>query len=150
LLTLAADVGLPREDVGIFIPGSKEKKYNKMVEEVTDTRDLDEAFYTKKVVFSTYGACRDGNNRLDLDFLVMYTPTTNPEQAVGRVLRLMDGKKRPIVIDLVDTEGPEVISKSTDGERVKTTWFRRSAKKRKEIYDRKKWEVEVKDVTPNV
>ncbi len=140
LLVLAKKCGIPKEDVGIFIPGSTDKKYKKMVDSVTDTYDLDEAFYNRKVVFSTYGACRDGNNRKDLDFLVMSCPTTNPEQAVGRVLRILDGKPQPIVIDTVDMEGPIVVS-NDNGVKSKVGWFVRSAKKRLQFYKEKNWEV---------
>ena len=104
---------------------------------ITDTFDLMESFKTKNVVFSTYGACRDGNNREELDFLMMACPTTNVEQAAGRILRLLENKKAPIVVDLVDTEGPTVnCADGTNG-----SWFERSAKKRKLFYEKKGWDV---------
>lgn len=140
LLVLAKKCGLPKEDVGIFIPGAAQPKFRKLVEEVTDTFDLAEAFYKKRVVFSTYGACRDGNNRKDLNFLVMTCPTTNPEQAIGRILRKLEGKPQPIVIDAVDTQGPEVTS-NDDGVREKVKWFIRSSRKRLAFYKKKDWQI---------
>jgi len=139
LLTLAKACQLPKESVGIFIPGAvSNKTYKKMVLDVSDTLDLMESFYSKKIVFSTYGACRDGNNRKDLDMLVMSCPTTNPEQAVGRVLRQLEDKKQPIVIDLVDIEGPSVYSKLLNK---KVSWFVRSAYLRYQFYKSKDWTV---------
>jgi superfamily II DNA or RNA helicase len=142
LLRLAKECDLPPEHVGIFIPGAIVKEYFKQVDALSDTRDLTEAFKTKQVVFSTYGACRDGNNRKDLDVLVMATPTSNPEQAVGRILRELQGKSQPIVIDVVDTDGPSV-DVWIDGARTPSTWFERSALKRMEFYETKGWEIKV-------
>lgn len=135
LLELAKKAELPKEDVGIFIPGSTKKERLS----VSDTDDLDDAFFKKKVVFSTYLACRDGNNRKDLDCLIMSTPTGNPEQAIGRIQRELEGKKTPIVLDIVDTEGPEVNSIHS---KTKINWFMRSAEKRIELYKEFKWNIE--------
>jgi len=149
LLTLAQKVGADKKDVGIFIPGAQQPKFRKMVEEVTDTKDLSEAFFTKQIVFSTYGACRDGNNRKELDFLVMQTPCSNVEQAVGRILRQLEGKPKPIVVDPIDIQGPEVTIKDDDGNRFKVNWFVRSARNRKKLYDKKGWEIKIYNVKLN-
>ena len=128
-------------DVGIFIPTAiGDKKYHKQLDRVTDTMDLREAFDTKRVVFSTYTAARDGNNRKALDALVMAVPTGNVEQAAGRVLRTLDGKKQPIVVDLIDTEGPMIRSYLDPS--VKVNWFLKGAQKRKEFYEKMEWEVQ--------
>lgn len=141
LLVLAKLSQLPKSDVGIFIPGvTGNNQYKKMALEVTDTLDLVEAFYTKKVVFSTYGACRDGNNRKDLDMLIMSCPTTNPEQAIGRILRKLENKKKPIVIDIVDKGGPLVYSRHASK---KVNWFLRSSFVRYEFYRSKRWNIKV-------
>lgn len=135
LLAIAETCKLSRSEVGIFIPTAiNDKKYHKQVDLISDTRDLDEAFKKKRVVFSTFNAARDGNNRKSLDTLVMSVPTGNIEQAAGRVLRTLEGKKTPYVIDLIDTEGPIV---NQNGEKV--PWFIRSANKRKEFYAEKDW-----------
>jgi len=141
LLVLAKLSQLPKSDVGIFIPGvTGNNQYKKMALEVTDTLDLVEAFYTKKVVFSTYGACRDGNNRKDLDMLIMSCPTTNPEQAIGRILRKLENKKKPVVIDIVDKGGPLVYSRHAGK---KVNWFLRSSFVRYEFYRSKRWNIKV-------
>jgi superfamily II DNA or RNA helicase len=144
LLELCKECKLPKEHVGIFIPGAMDKKKYplKHIAELTDTRDLKEAFHNKAVVFSTYQAARDGNNREDLDCLIMYCPTNNIEQAAGRILRKKENKKKPIVLDLVDTQGPLMPDLFTKGKKV--PWFIRSSQKRMKEYKRLGWEVEVK------
>lgn len=142
LLELAATCELPKEDVGFFTPSNKRKTLKKAIEKITDTFDLEESFRTKKVVFSTYGACRDGNNREDLDFLVMAAPTSNVEQAIGRVMRMKEGKRKPIVLDVVDTEGPLVKARLDSNNTKRLPWFIRSARKREMFYKEQSWEIE--------
>lgn len=139
LLTIAEQCEVCKSDTGIFIPTAfGNKKYKKTLEKLTDTSDLTIAFNEKKVVFSTYTAARDGNNRKSLDTLIMTVPTGNVDQAAGRVLRVLEGKKQPYVIDLIDTEGPLVTHRPT-GQRVH--WFEKSALYRKELYMQKGWEI---------
>ncbi len=80
--------GFPKEDVGFFLPRSGKER---------------DAELKKKIVFSTPGSSRDGTDNPNLDCLVLATPLSNLDQAVGRVCRLKEGKPQPIVIDLVDT-----------------------------------------------
>lgn len=141
LLELAKASELPKHDIGIFIPGATKKEILK----VSDTDDLDIAFKTKRSVFCTYGGGRDGNNRETLDALVMSTTTSNIDQAVGRIQRALEGKPQPVAIDVVDTEGPEVMLSMEARERtgLKTLpWFLRSAEKREAVYVERGWEVE--------
>ncbi len=139
LLTIAQSDQVSREDTGIFIPTAVTKKeHKKTIEIVSDNMDLTVAFKEKKVVYSTYNAARDGNNRKALDTLIMTVPTGNVEQAAGRVLRVLEGKKQPYVIDLIDTEGPTVKYYPT-GQMV--PWWVKSALYRKELYQEKGWEI---------
>jgi len=141
LIKLSSKVGVPKTDVGAFLPSStKEQRLS-----VSDTDCLDKAFKEKKIVFSTYMACRDGNNRKDLDALVMTTTTNNIEQAIGRIQRELKGKQSPIVLDLVDTEGPMIWSIYPDekGEKKKTGWFMKSAEKRKMLYEKMGWKIKI-------
>jgi len=133
LLELSRKSHIPNYDIGIFIPGSTKKERLS----VSDTDCLDEAFQNKRVVFSTYAAARDGNNRPSLDCLVMSTPTTNVEQATGRICRVLEGKKNPIVVDFIDVEGPSVNIK--DGG--KANWFVRNALIRRAKYVEKNWDI---------
>ena len=86
-------VGLPKEDVGFFLPRSGKDRDNQL---------------HKKIVFSTPGSSRDGTDNPDLDCLIMATPIGNLDQAIGRVCRYKENKPRPIVLDLVDTGCPEM------------------------------------------
>ncbi|MCK5016482.1 MAG: DEAD/DEAH box helicase family protein [Candidatus Peribacteraceae bacterium] len=138
LIELAKQTGIPKEDVGIFLPtATKEQKLS-----VSDTDDLDEAFHNKKIVFGTYTGARDGNNRKAFDCLVMSTPNRNIEQAVGRIMRTLEGKKQPVVIDLVDTEGVDrYASDSTRDNPRKVKWFVKNAEDRESEYKQRDWEV---------
>ncbi len=165
LLKIAKECNISKSEIGIFIPSAasnetvsrktkkKVKKYNISIDEVSDIEYSISSFLDKRIIFSTYLACRDGNNRKDLDALVMTYPTSNPIQAIGRILRVPDdGKeKNAIVIDLVDTQGPNVIvSKDSDeyddenkkGQKL-IKWFKRSAIKRKIFYKENNWDFEV-------
>lgn len=136
LLELARRCKVPRRDIGIFIPGTT----NEERLSVSDTDDLDIAFSTKKVVFSTYKAGRDGNNREDFDCIIHSTPSSNVEQSIGRVQRFLEGKNQPIVLDLIDTEGPMVNSYKDRSKKI--SWFLRPAEKRIEIYEKHNWDIE--------
>lgn len=58
------------------------------------------------VIFSTYSMSREGLNVPKLDTLMMTTPCghSNLQQAVGRILRVYEDKKTPLVIDFVDKD----------------------------------------------
>jgi len=92
-------------------------------------------------VFATYKAGRDGNNREEFDCILHSTPSSNVEQSIGRGQRPLDGKPRPIVIDLIDTEGPKIRSYKDKEKQV--NWFLKAAEKRIEIYEKHGWDMEV-------
>ena len=135
LVHIAEKAALDKDKIGIFIPGASDE--SKLT--VSNTVELETAFKKKQIVISTYGACRDGNNRPELDFLIMSCPTGNVEQAAGRILRVVDNKRRPIVLDLVDTDGPKVNSRFNPEKQI--GHFERSAEYRIEKYKKLNWEV---------
>ena len=55
----------------------------------------------KRIIFATYQIASEGYDNPELDTLIMATPKTNIEQAVGRILR-QENKNEPEVIDIVD------------------------------------------------
>ena len=63
-----------------------------------------ELSHTKKrrVVLGTYKMCSTGTDVPKWDTLVMATPRADVKQSIGRVLRAVDGKKQPVIFDLVD------------------------------------------------
>lgn len=133
LLNLAKECNLPKSEIGIFIPGAKSKQ--KL--EVSDTDKMKEALQ-KRIVFSTYSACRDGVNREEFDCLVCCIPTSNMEQAAGRILRHHPDKKVPVVIDFIDQESP--LTKN------KQSIFYIQARKRLEFYEKMGWYVKYIDL----
>jgi len=56
----------------------------------------------KQVIIGTYQASGEGFDVPDLDTLVLSTPKSDVEQAVGRILR-QKNKNEPLVIDIVDS-----------------------------------------------
>lgn len=56
----------------------------------------------RKVVLATYGMCAEGTDFPHWDTLVPATPRKDQKQINGRVLRKKEGKKEPIILDLVD------------------------------------------------
>jgi superfamily II DNA or RNA helicase len=79
-----------------------------------------------RVTFTTPAKCRDGVDAPQKDCVIMTSPISNIEQLAGRVLRKKEGKKKPIIIDMVDY-GCRDISR---------TFY-----KRLEYYDTKGWNV---------
>lgn len=74
--------------VGYYLGGMKEK-------------DLKES-ESKRVVIATYAMAEEALDIKTLTTLVMATPKTDVEQAVGRILRGRHEHARPIVVDMVD------------------------------------------------
>lgn len=54
------------------------------------------------LILGTYGFAKEGLDLPELDLLILATPKGDVEQPVGRVLRAVKGKKRPVVLDVVD------------------------------------------------
>ena len=57
-----------------------------------------------KIILGTYQVAGLGLDIPELDTLIFATPRTDIEQAVGRIVRKVKGKKRPYVIDIVDVK----------------------------------------------
>lgn len=56
----------------------------------------------KQITLATPGKCRDGIDAPHKDCLIMSSPIGNIEQLAGRILREKPGKKKPLIVDLVD------------------------------------------------
>lgn len=61
---------------------------------------------TRQLLFGTYQMAAEGLDIPELDTLFLTTPKGNVEQAVGRILRDVEGKKEPTVLDFVDDSVP--------------------------------------------
>jgi superfamily II DNA or RNA helicase len=58
------------------------------------------------VILGTYGMAQEGLDIPSLSVLVMATPRAKVQQPVGRVLRSLEGKGEPVVVDVLDTRIP--------------------------------------------
>jgi superfamily II DNA or RNA helicase len=61
-----------------------------------------EATVTKSVIIGTYQASGEGFDVPELDTLILATPKSDVEQAIGRILR-QKNKNEPIIYDIVDS-----------------------------------------------
>jgi len=107
---------LPSSKCGLFVGKNKHKR---------------DDILKKKIIFSTYLMSRDGLDIPRLDCIVFCTPVSNIEQAVGRIVRVYDNKKVPVVIDIVDSGSDDMINR---------------AKYRRKFYEQKGWELEEKRI----
>lgn len=82
--------GVPAEDIDYYIGGR-----SKIELEIASK---------KRVVLTTYAMCSEGTDCPWWDTLVMINPRSNVKQAIGRIMRVLDGKKQPVVLDLVDSD----------------------------------------------
>ena len=73
---------------GVYLGGMK-----------TECRELTTSY---SVIYGTYQACGEGFDIPELDTLILATPKSDVEQAVGRILR-QKNKNEPLVIDFVDS-----------------------------------------------
>ena len=58
------------------------------------------------IILATYQMAKEALDIPALDTLVLATPKTDMEQAIGRIVRFYEGKAPPLVIDLVDHRIP--------------------------------------------
>lgn len=59
---------------------------------------------TKPVVLATYQMCGEGTDVPSWDSMCLTTPRANVKQAIGRIMRIQEGKKEPVCLDLVDAD----------------------------------------------
>jgi superfamily II DNA or RNA helicase len=88
LEVLAKKISAVTTDWGLFI-GNKSQKELELASK-------------KKIIFATIQMAKEGLDIPDLDCVIFATPQSNVEQDVGRALRLLEGKKQPVVIDFAD------------------------------------------------
>ena len=61
---------------------------------------------TRHLILATFQMAQEGLDIPDLDTLFLTTPKGDVVQAVGRILRKHDGKKAPMVVDILDNDIP--------------------------------------------
>jgi superfamily II DNA or RNA helicase len=59
---------------------------------------------TRPLILATFQMAQEGLDIPELDTLFLATPKGDVTQAVGRILRKYDGKKQPMVVDILDND----------------------------------------------
>ena len=103
----AAEPDKPVPAVGFYVGGTKKAEREEAA--------------TASVIMATSQYAQEGLDIPALDTLVLATPMSDVEQAVGRILRPSKGKKDPIVVDIRDDNIPA---------------FRKAAEARDRLYAR--------------
>lgn len=80
-----------------------------------------------ELTFATPGKVRDGVDAPWKDCVIMTSPIRNIEQLIGRILREKEGKKTPVIIDMVDYGCPDIS---------------RTFYPRQKYYDQKEWPIQ--------
>lgn len=60
----------------------------------------------ERIILATYLAGGTGFDAPEIDCLILATPRADVKQAIGRALRPLEGKRQPIIIDIVDINVP--------------------------------------------
>lgn len=63
----------------------------------------------KDILFATYGMMALGTDIQDLAGIIYATPQSEIKQSKGRIERICDGKKKPVVVDIVDIVYPDAV-----------------------------------------
>lgn len=82
--------GVKASDIGFYVGGM--------------TKEEKEVVKKKRFILATYGFMKEGTDIADLDACIMATPKADVVQIIGRVLRIVEGKKVPIIIDVIDDD----------------------------------------------
>jgi len=112
LLSRSAENGLKSSDIGFYvrrlpvIPLHREKgaktKYKEVSQKYRDT-----VARNCKVILATYGMIAIGTDIPDVAGMIYATPQTETEQSRGRIERFVDGKKQPVLVDIIDRFYPD-------------------------------------------
>ena len=70
----------------------------------TPKREKADILENSGIIYATFQIFSTGMDVPDLAGLVLGTPQSRIRQAVGRISRLSLGKKRPVIVDLVDRD----------------------------------------------
>lgn len=89
----------------LFVEQTQRKELGVSTAHYVGGMDIEERSHAAKmqVIFGTYQMAEEGLDIPALDTVFLTTPIGNVEQAVGRILRIVEGKKTPVVVDFVDS-----------------------------------------------
>lgn len=88
LFQMFTSAGISGENIGYYVGGM-----SKIELKITKS---------KPIVLATYAMCSTGTNVPHWDCMVMATPRSNIKQSIGRVLRYVEHKRQPVILDLLD------------------------------------------------
>ena len=95
------------------IPGFKIGYYVRTLDGKTiKKKDKEHTAESCAILLGTYGMIKRGTDIQRLSTLILATPQTDLRQTQGRIERVLGGKAKPIVIDIVDSVYPECIVSS--------------------------------------
>jgi len=86
----------PMHKPGLFISATLKEEKQRVLQE-------------SGIIYATFSIFATGMDVPDLAGLVIATPQSHIRQAVGRISRLYKGKKRPVIVDIVDTDIKECV-----------------------------------------
>jgi superfamily II DNA or RNA helicase len=89
------ELGISGKDMGYYV-GATTK---------AELIERDKAM-ARKVVFTTFGMMGEGTDIPWIDTCVLAIPRANVAQAVGRIRREYEGKREPVVMDVIDEDSP--------------------------------------------
>ncbi len=89
LAALIASTGIPPQKITYYVGG--------MTSAQRTTAKLGQ------IIMATYQMTKEATDIPTLDTLVMATPKSDVRQIVGRIIRAFEGKKEPLVFDIVDS-----------------------------------------------
>lgn len=115
LTDLLSHIELVGKSLTKQVPGSRIGKYVGGL-----TTKQREVAASKQVILSTYKMASEGTNIPSMDTCVLGLPRADVVQMVGRILRKHDGKKEPVVFDLVDVGHKLFI----DYHKARMKWYR--------------------------
>lgn len=106
---LVSNGELSGKDVGLYVrrvpsAGSGAKKYKEMTARERSRNAID-----CKILLATFGMMQLGTDIPDLAGLIFATPQSEIEQTKGRIERVLEGKKTPVMIDIVDEAYPDAV-----------------------------------------
>lgn len=80
--------GIPADDIGYYKGGMTPASLQSNAQ--------------KRIILTTFSMCKEGTDFPQWDTLVLCTPHSDVQQAIGRVMRKKEGKLTPVILDLVD------------------------------------------------
>jgi superfamily II DNA or RNA helicase len=90
---------IPPKKVGFYVGALTYKDKKRTLTSEYRQRVAD----TCEILLATFGMMQLGTDIPDLAGMVIATPQSSIVQPIGRIERKCDGKKQPIIIDIVDT-----------------------------------------------